>query len=91
MPDFPSLRSRRTRAYRRLFLDDGGRLRPEAEAVLNDLMDFARFFKSVPPEPAALAVVEGSRQVVRHILKRTGLIDRGLDNLRDPDSGPRSA
>lgn len=78
MLDVQALRSRKIRAYRRLLLDEAGALKPEAETVLNDLVDFARFFKSVPPDPQALAVVEGSRQVVRHILKRAGLVEREL-------------
>jgi hypothetical protein len=78
MFDIQALRSRKIRAYRRLLLDESGGLRPEAETVLSDLVDFARFFKSVPPDPQALAVVEGSRHVVRHILKRAGLLEREL-------------
>lgn len=78
MLDIQALRSRKIRAYRRLLLDESGGLKPEAETVLTDLVDFARFFKSVPPDPQALAVVEGSRQVVRHILKRAGLLEREI-------------
>lgn len=78
MLDIQAIMSRKIRAYRRLLLDESGGLKPEAETVLNDLVDFARFFKSVPLEPQALAVVEGSRQVVRHILKRAGLVEREL-------------
>lgn len=78
MFDVQALRSRKIRAYRRLLLDESGRLKPEAEAVLTDLVEFARFFKSVPPDPQTLAVVEGSRQVVRHILKRAGLVEREI-------------
>lgn len=78
MFDIQALKSRKIRAYRHLLLDESGRLKPEAETVLTDLVDFARFFKSVPPDPQALAVVEGSRQVVRHILKRAGLVEREI-------------
>lgn len=60
------------RAYKKIFLNEEGQLSPEARVVLNDLYRFARFFQNVPADPQALAVVEGSRQVVRHILKRTG-------------------
>ena len=68
-------RSRTVNAYRRLFLDEHGQLKPEAQTVLDDLFSFARFFKTVPAEPQALAVVEGSRQVLRHILKRVKITD----------------
>lgn len=70
MVDLSILRTRKVKAYRRLFLDEHGQLRPDAEIVLDDLFQFARFFKSVPADPQALAVVEGSRETVRHILKR---------------------
>ncbi len=71
MLDVFTRRLNRVRAYRRLFLDDNGRLKPEAEAVLSDLYDFTRFYKTGPADPQALAVLEGGRQVVRHILKQT--------------------
>lgn len=70
------LRTRRVNAYRRLFLDEHGQLKADAAIVLDDLFQFARFFKSVPLEPQALAAVEGSRQVLRHILKRTRITDQ---------------
>lgn len=76
MLDMDILRSRKVRAYRRLFLDEHGQLKLEAEIVLDDLYQFARFFKNVPAEPQALAVVEGSRGTVRHILKRLKLTDQ---------------
>lgn len=71
-------KSKRCAAYRRLFLGEAGQLKPEAEAVLDDLCDFARFYKNVPADPQSLAVVEGGRQVVRHILKRVGTTDQEL-------------
>lgn len=64
-------RSRRNNAYRRLFFNEGGALKPEAETVLADLLEFTRFYKNSPADPQALAVAEGGRQVVRHILKCT--------------------
>lgn len=70
MVDLNILRARKASAYRRLFLDENGQLRADAETVLDDLFQFARFFKSGSADPQALAVVEGSRQTVRHILKR---------------------
>lgn len=75
MLDAITKRSRAVRAYRAIFLDEHGQLKADAEIVLDDLYQFARFFKSVPLEPQALAAVEGSRQVVRHILKRLKVND----------------
>lgn len=66
------------RAYRKVFLDETGRLTPEAETVLTDLFDFTRFFKNTPADPQALAVVEGGRQALRHILKQTKTTDQEL-------------
>lgn len=76
MVDLNILRARKVNAYRRLFLDGNGQLTADAEIVLDDLFQFARFFKNVPAEPQALAVVEGSRQVVRHILKRIRITEQ---------------
>lgn len=65
-------RIKAARAYKNVFLNKEGQLSPEARVVLNDLYRFARFFQNAPADPQALAVVEGARSVVRHILKRTG-------------------
>jgi len=62
-------------AYRRLFLDDHGQLKPEAKHVLDDLANFTRLWKNSPADSMALAVIEGSRQVLRHILKRLKIND----------------
>lgn len=79
MIDLFSRRFNRIKAYRRLFLTEGGRLKPEAEVVLSDLYDFTRFFRGGPAEPQALAVLEGGRQVVRHILKSARATDQELN------------
>ena len=60
---------KRRRAYRAMFLTEAGNLSAEGRLILDDLYEFSRFFKSVPPEPQRLAAVEGSRAVVRRILK----------------------
>lgn len=80
MVDLMLKRLRRKAAYKRLFLAEGGggKLKPEAEIVLRDLYEFTRFFKSGPVEPQALAVLEGGRQVVRHILKSARATDQEL-------------
>jgi len=59
-------------AYRALFLAPNGLLKPEAETVFDDLYEFARMFKNAPTDPQALAMIEGGRSTVRHILKRIG-------------------
>ncbi len=64
-------------AYRSIFMA-GGKLKPEAEMVLSDLADFARLFKTTPPDPLALAVAEGGREVLRHILARLKIQDEEL-------------
>ena len=78
MLDPMSYLSRTRSAYRRLFMTKTGALKPEAEIFLNDLFEFSRFFKDVPADPQALAVVEGGRQVVRHILKRIKSDERDI-------------
>lgn len=70
---------RTSSAYKKLFLDEQGQIKPEAETVLKDLFGFTRFYKSIPADPQALAVAEGGRQVVRHILKRTGSTEQELN------------
>lgn len=65
-------RIKAVRAYKKVFLNEEGQLLPEARVVLNDLYRFARFFQDVPADPQALALAEGARSVVRHILKRAG-------------------
>lgn len=59
-------------AYRGLFLDEYGLLTPQAEIFFNDLYKFSRIFDNSPSDPTGMALVEGSRSVVRHILKRIG-------------------
>ena len=80
MLEFPHLikRMKRVRAYKRLFLTPEGQLRPDAEIVLTDLYEFTRFYKTGPADPQALAVLEGGRQVVRHILKQTRATNQEL-------------
>lgn len=62
------------KAYRAMFLNEAGGLRPHAKIVLLDMMEVARFFtnRPTPLDPLALAVMEGGREVVRHILRKSG-------------------
>lgn len=57
-------------SYRKLFLTETGALRPEAQEVLADLYKFAFMFKNVSPDPQGLALIEGRRQTINHMLKR---------------------
>lgn len=61
-------RKRVARAYRLLFFDENGELKPEALTVIDDLCDNAKMFEAAPLE--LLQVAEGGRQMVRHILNR---------------------
>ena len=66
------------RAYRALLLDEHGQLKPEAQTVLEDLYGYTRMFEDSPPDPQALAMVEGGRRAVRRILKQTKALDAEL-------------
>lgn len=63
-------------AYRGLFLGEDGLLTPQAELVFEDLYKFSRIFENSPKDPTDMALVEGSRSVVRHILKQIGAENR---------------
>lgn len=77
---FKSLKMRAD--YRRVFLDETGHFTPEARTVLADLYEFSRFFKNTPiNEHFGLAAVEGSRAVVRHILKRIRMTEAEIRRL----------
>ena len=59
------------RAYRALFLDEHGQLKPDAITVLDDLYSFCCMSRPASSvEPQMLAAVEGSRKVVLHVLKQ---------------------
>lgn len=77
MHNFWQKRRRAALAYRALFMAEG-RLKAEAETVLSDLCEFVRLFKRVSPDPLALAVAEGGREVLRHILERLKMKDEEL-------------
>jgi hypothetical protein len=71
-------------AYQRLFLNDAGGLKPDARIVLEDLISFACFFKD-RGDISTLPLVEGSRSVVRHILKMSGAGGQLLKRLLEGD------
>jgi hypothetical protein len=77
---------RRKEAYRRLFLDEHGQLKPESRRVLDDLYAFSRFFQDASLEPQVLAALEGRRQTVRHLVKCLKVTDSELSRLleREP-------
>ncbi len=59
------------RAYRELFLDETGNLKPAAKTVLADLWNEAGMFRDMPPDAMTLALYEGKKQLINHIHRRT--------------------
>ncbi len=59
------------RAYRELFLDETGSLRPAAKTVLADLWSEAGMLRNMPPDAMTLALYEGKKQIINHIHRRT--------------------
>lgn len=71
-----------TRAYRKLFFDDTGALKPESRAVLDDLVEISGIGMGQRDlDPQALALGEGMRRVVLHIFGRFRLPQRQLDQI----------
>lgn len=76
-------------AYRRLFLNDDGKLKPDAEVVMKELMKFCRWWTStttVSPstrtvDPYASFQAEGRREVMARILERLYIDDSILFKL----------
>lgn len=87
------LRARRD-AYRRLFLDGDGRLRPDAVAVFADLKRFCRVDRStlvVSPitrvvDTHATMLAEGRREVWMRLQAHLKLDDRQIADLNDGDN-----
>ena|GEM_PF-2223142 len=84
----------KTEAYRRLFLTEAGGLKPDARVVLEDLLEVTFFFKPPPlagslPPQFALALVEGGRNALRHILKKCGAGSQMLQRLLTGDENER--
>jgi hypothetical protein len=84
----------RKQAYRRLFLDQSGNMRPDAEVILADLKRFCRANSStamVSPisksiDPMAMAMAEGRREVWNRLMAFLHLEDKIVLNLTDPNS-----
>jgi hypothetical protein len=80
-------------AYRRMFLDQDGNVRPDAEVVLADLKKFCRAVTPtivVSPvqktiDPMAMAMAEGRREVWNRLMAYLHLEDKIVLNLRDPN------
>lgn len=71
-----------TRAYRELFFDADGLLRPAAKLVIEDLIDRADLHRaSVDLTPQALAEMEGRRRMVMHIFGKFRLPEQRLREL----------
>jgi len=71
-------------AYRRLFINEAGGLKPDGRRVLVDLMNFSCFFKD-RGDLDSLPLVEGSRSTVRYILRMSGVGDQFLKRLLQGD------
>ncbi len=76
------------RAYRELFLDETGNLKPAAKIVLRDLWDEAGLFKDMPPDAMTLALYEGKKQIINHIHRRakTGVDGEWLKRFASEES-----
>ena len=81
-------------AYRRLFLDQESRIRPDAEIVLADLR---RFCRAVTPtvvvspvsktiDPLAMAMAEGRREVWMRLMAYLHLEDKAVINLNPEEN-----
>lgn len=83
----------RRRAYRALFLGGpNGRLNPNAEVVLADLVRFARVHGSTyrvdaqgRADPIAMAYAEGRREVALRILAHLHVSDADLVRMQETD------
>jgi hypothetical protein len=72
-------------AYRRLFMDEG-KLKPDAEVVLADLLKFCRFHQSITvvspisrqTDVPASFQAEGRREVITHIIDHINADDSDL-------------
>lgn len=72
------------RAYRKLLLDSDGNLKPEARAVLEDLMRKAQMgLASLELDPQTLARREGMRFIVLHIFGSLKMPEAKLRQLEN--------
>lgn len=77
---------KKRRAYRQLFLTSQGHLNEAAEEVLDDLRKFCWLGGSLAPEPYALAMAEGRRQVYWRLIRHLEINERVLTRLDEGDS-----
>jgi hypothetical protein len=76
----------KSEAYRRLFLDEAGGLKPHARLVLEDLLNFTRFFQDPRLETGRdLWLIEGGRACVRRLLRLSGAGGQILNSLLKGD------
>lgn len=76
-------------AYRRMYLTEDGKLTPDAELVLKDMMIFGRWWKSVTMispttrqvDPYATMQAEGRREMLQRIMERIYVDDSVLFRL----------
>lgn len=73
-------------AYRRLFMDGDGKMKPDAEVVLADLLRFCRFHQSITvvspisrqTDVPASFQAEGRREVITRIIDHINADDSDL-------------
>ena len=71
------------RAYRRVFFDDAGNLKPDAREVLEDLIEVSQLGRaSRDLELGALSELEGRRKMVLHVFGRFRLPEGRLRELQ---------
>lgn len=84
----------RRRAYRRIFLNDDGSLKPDAEAVISDLARFCRLHRSTTvvstvsrqTDVPATFQAEGRREVILRILGHLHVDDSDLVRLTEREA-----
>lgn len=82
----PKRLSKRRQAYHKLFMGDGGKLKPEAEIVLADLTRFCRLYRSITmisqttqqTDVPASFQAEGRREVLLRMLAHLHVTDAEL-------------
>lgn len=84
----------RRKSYRSCFLGGDGKLSPDGEIVMNDLMKFCRSLKSTAQltasgsiDPYATHLAEGRREVLIRIQSMLGVSDMDLRELAQQMAG----
>lgn len=76
---------KRRKAYRRLFLTPKGQLSEAGGEVLDDLEKFCWLGGTLAPDPYALALAEGRRQVYWRLIRPLKINDRAQARIYEGD------